>query len=45
MRNILHFFVMLPVIISSMVIGAILVGISVTADSFAMSRNEKMPHH
>ena len=45
MRNALHFFMMLPVILGSMVLGAILVGFSVAVDSLEMSRREKELHH
>ena len=41
MRNALKFFLMLPVIIGSMFLGAILVGLSVAVDSLEMSNETK----
>ena len=41
MRNALKFFLMLPVIIGSMFLGAILVGLSVAVDSLEMSKESK----
>ena len=41
MRNALKFFLMLPVIIGSMFLGAILVGLSVAVDSLEMSNTSK----
>ena len=41
MRNILHFFVMLPVIFVSMIIGAVLIGFSVAVDSLEMESRKK----
>lgn len=41
MRNALKFFLMLPVIIGSMFLGAILVGLSVAVDSLEMSSKAK----
>lgn len=41
MRNALKFFFMLPVIIGSMFLGAILVGLSVAVDSHEMSNKSK----
>lgn len=41
MRNALKFFLMLPVIIGSMFLGAILVGLSVAVDSLEMSNKSK----
>lgn len=41
MRNALKFFVMLPMVICSMVIGALLVGFSVAVDSLEMSDKSK----
>ncbi len=41
MRNALKFFLMLPVIIGSMILGAILVGLSVAVDSLEMSNKDK----
>lgn len=41
MRNALKFFLMLPVIIGSMFLGAILVGLSVAVDSLEMSNKAK----
>jgi hypothetical protein len=43
MRNALKFFLMLPVIIGSMFLGAILVGLSVVVDSLEM--NDKAKEH
>lgn len=45
MRNALHFCMMLPVILGSMVLGAILIGFSVAVDSLEMSRREKESQH
>jgi len=41
MRNALKFFLMLPVVIGSMFLGAILVGLSVAVDSLEMSKESK----
>lgn len=41
MRNALKFFLMLPVIIGSMFLGAILVGLSVVVDSLEMNDKTK----
>ena len=41
MRNALKFFLMLPVIIGSMFLGAILVGLSVAVDSLEMNNRAK----
>ena len=41
MRNALKFFLMLPVIIGSMFLGAILVGLSAAVDSLEMSKESK----
>ena len=41
MRNVLKFFLMLPVVIGSMFLGAILVGLSVAVDSLDMSKETK----
>lgn len=41
MRNALKFFIMLPVIVGSMFLGAILVGLSVAVDSLEMSKKSK----
>lgn len=43
MRNALKFFLMLPVVIGSMFLGAILVGLSVVVDSLEM--NDKTKEH
>lgn len=41
MRNALKFFLMLPVVIGFMFLGAILVGLSVAVDSLEMSKESK----
>ena len=41
MHNALKFFLMLPVIIGSMFLGAILVGLSVAVDSLEMNKASK----
>ena len=41
MRNVLKFFCMLPVVIGSMILTALIVGFSVAVDSMEMNKSDK----